>query len=154
MKGKDRELDAIDRKLLHELVMDSNRSFRKLSRDVGMSPAAVIDRVRSMEAGGHILGYGCRPDYLKLGFEFMAIVEINMSGKDLIGLEEKIAKIPRVAAVWDTTGDYDALAILMCKSRSELSATVKKILGMDGVEKTNTNIVLNIVKRLTEFDEV
>jgi Lrp/AsnC family transcriptional regulator, leucine-responsive regulatory protein len=154
MKGKDRELDAFDRKLLGELVRDSNRSYRTLAKDMGMSPAALIDRVRALEEGGQIIGYGCRLDYLRLGFEFMAVVEISISGKDLIGVQEKIAKLPRVAAVWDTTGDYDAIAILMCKTRGELSATVKKILSFKDVDKTNTNIVLNIVKRLTEFYDV
>jgi DNA-binding Lrp family transcriptional regulator len=84
----------------------------------------------------------------------MAIVEVSMSGKDLIGIEEKIARIPHVAAVWDTTGEYDSIAILMCKSRAELSATIKRILGTEGVRKTNTNMVLNVVSRLTEFEEV
>ena len=154
MKGKDKELDSFDRKLLGELVRNSNRSYRTLAKDMGMSPSAIIDRVRALEDGGHIIGYGCRLDYLKLGFEFMAVVEISISGKDLIGVQEKIAKLPRVAAVWDTTGDFDAIAVLMCKTRGELSTTVKRILGFKGVEKTNTNIVLNIVKRLTEFYEV
>jgi Lrp/AsnC family transcriptional regulator for asnA, asnC and gidA len=154
MKLKSRELDAFDRKLLAELVRNSNRSFRTLAKDMGMSPAAVIDRVRALEEEGHIIGYGCRLDYLRLGFEFMAVVEVSITGKDLIGVEERIAKLPRVAAVWDTTGDYDAIAVLMCKTRGELSTTVKKILAIKGVEKTSTNIVLNVVKRLTEFYEV
>ncbi len=38
--------------------------------------------------------------------------------------------------------------------QGELSATVKKILAIKGVEKTSTNIVLNVVRRLTEFYEV
>ncbi len=154
MKGKEREPDAFDRKLMAELVRNSNRSYRTLASDMGMSPAAVIERVRNLEKAGYVIGYGCRLDYLKMGFEFMAVVEIHVSGKDLIGVEEKIARLPRVAAVWDTTGDYDAIAVLMCKTRGELSSTVKKILSMKGVEKTNTNIVLNVVKRLTEFYEV
>jgi Lrp/AsnC family transcriptional regulator for asnA, asnC and gidA len=154
MKGKDRELDSFDRKLLGELVRDSNRSYRTLAKDMGMSPSAVIDRVRALEGAGRIIGYGCRLDHLKLGFEFMAVVEISISGKDLIGVEEKIAKLPRVAAVWDTTGDFDAIAVLMCKTRGELSTTVKRILAFKGVDKTSTNIVLNVVKRLTEFYEV
>jgi Lrp/AsnC family transcriptional regulator for asnA, asnC and gidA len=154
MKGKDRVLDAFDRKLLAELVRNSNRSFRTLAKDMGMSPAAVIDHVRALEESGHIIGYGCRLDYLKLGFEFMAVVEVSISGKDLISVEERIAKLPRVAAVWDATGEYDALVVLMCRTRSELSAAVKRILAIKGVEKTNTNVVLNVVKRLTEFYEV
>jgi len=149
-----KSLDETDRRLLKELVRDCKRSYRTLAKDLGMSPAAIIERIRRLEEGGHILGYGARLDYLKLGVEFMAVVEISMNGKDILAVDRRIAKLPHVAAVWDTTGEFDAIAILMCKSRGELSETVKKILAMDEVEKTNTNIVLNIVKRLTEFDAV
>jgi DNA-binding Lrp family transcriptional regulator len=154
MAKEQKKLDELDKRLLQELVQNSKRSYRTLAKDVGMSPAAIIDRVRALEEAGYITGYGCRLDYQKLGFEFMAIVEISMSGKDIIEVEKKVVKLPHVAAVWDTTGEYDAIAIVMCKSRSELSATVKKILSIDHVENTNTNIVLNVMKRLTEFDEV
>ncbi len=149
-----KSLDETDRKLLKELVRDCKRSYRTLAKDLGMSPAAIIERIRRLEGGGHILGYGARLDYLKLGVEFMAVVEISMNGKDILAVERRIARLPYVAAVWDTTGEFDAIAILMCKSRGELSDTVKSILAMNEVEKTNTNIVLNVVKRLTEFDAV
>ncbi len=146
--------DEFDKKIMAELIKNSKRSYRTLARDMKMSPAAMIERIRWLERSGYVTGYGCRLDYQKLGFEFMAIVEISMSGKNILALESKIAQLPYVAAVWDTTGEYDAIAIVMCKSRSELSGVVKKILGSEGVEKTNTNIVLNVVKRLTEFDEI
>ncbi len=151
---RENKLDGLDRKLLQELVRNSKRSYRTLAKDLGMSPAAIIDRVRALEKNGYITGYGCRLDYLKLGFEFMAIVEISVAGRDLLGAERRIAQLKNVAAVWDTTGEYDAIAILMCRNRDELSSTVKSILALKDVEATNTNIVLNVVKRLTEFDEV
>ena len=154
MVHKTQDLDEIDRKILRKLVLNSKRSYRNLAKELDMSPAATIERIKKLEGGGYVIGYGARFDYLKLGFEFMAVVDISISGKDILEVERKISKLERVAAVWDTTGEYDAIAILMCKNRAELSATVKKILGIQGVEKTNTNIVLNIVKRLTEFDEV
>ncbi|MBI5223161.1 Lrp/AsnC family transcriptional regulator [Candidatus Micrarchaeota archaeon] len=154
IKIVERELDELDRKILGELLINSNRSYRELARFLKMSPAAIIERIKNLESLGYITGYGCRLDYLKLGFEFMAVVEINISGKNLPEVEQKISEFPGVAAVWDTTGDYDAIAILMCKNRSQLSSLVKKIIGVSGVEKTNTNIVLNVVKRLTEFSEV
>lgn len=149
-----KKLDELDKRLLQELVRNSRRSYRKLARDVGMSPAAIIERVRNLEGAGYITGYGCRVDYTKLGFEFMALVEIRLNGKDMLAVERKISKIPHVAAVWDTTGEYDAIAIVMCKTRSELSSIVKRIHGMDEVDRTKTNTVLNVVTRLTEFDEV
>jgi DNA-binding Lrp family transcriptional regulator len=146
--------DEMDKVILKELVRNSNRSYRELARDVGIAPATIIERVKTLEQAGIIIGYGARFNYLELGFEFMAIVEINISAKNLLLVEGKIARIPHVAAVWDMTGGYDALAVVMCKSRAELSATVKKILSIEGVTKTNTNIVLNVVSRLTEFEGV
>ncbi len=154
MSRKPQEIDELDARIMRELIADSSRSYRRIAKDVGLSPAALVERIKSLERKDYITGYGARVNYLKLGFEFMAIVEISMSGKNLITIEEKIAKLPHVAAVWDTTGEYDSLAVVMCKTRGELSATVKRILGTEGVRKTNTNMVLNVVSRLTEFGEV
>jgi DNA-binding Lrp family transcriptional regulator len=154
MKGKQMGIDETDQRILLELKRNCRRSYRELSASTGMSPAALIERIRRLEKDGAITGYSASFDYLKLGFEFMAVVEISISGRDLLGVERRIAQMPRVAAVWDTTGEYDAIAVLMCKNRSELSATVKRILAIENVEKTNTNIVLNVVKRLTDFGEV
>jgi DNA-binding Lrp family transcriptional regulator len=154
MSKKAKEIDELDARIMRELIADSSRSYRRIAKDVGLSPAALVERIKSLERKDFITGYGARVNYLRLGFEFMAIVEISMSGKNLISIEEKIAKLPHVAAVWDTTGEYDALAVVMCKTRGELSATVKRILGTEGVRKTNTNMVLNVVSRLTEFGEV
>ncbi|MCI0503470.1 Lrp/AsnC family transcriptional regulator [Candidatus Micrarchaeota archaeon] len=154
MSKKTQEIDEMDARIMRELIADSGRSYRNIAKQIGLSPAALVERIKSLERKDFITGYGARVNYLKLGFEFMAIVEISMSGKNLIAIEEKVAKLPHVAAVWDTTGEYDALAVLMCKTRGELSATVKRILATEGVRKTNTNMVLNVVSRLTEFGEV
>jgi Lrp/AsnC family transcriptional regulator, leucine-responsive regulatory protein len=154
MKRNTSEIDELDLKIMQELVLDSDRSYRDLAKSVAMSPSALIERVKRLEEKGYITGYGARVNYQDLGFEYMAVVEISFSGKDISKVEERIAKIPHVAAVWDTTGEYDALAVVMCKTRGELSIVIKKILSMEDVRKTNTNIVLNVVKRLTEFEEV
>ncbi len=154
MKKDPQELDEMDKRLLQELIKNSKRSYRKLAKELRVAPATVIDRVRALEKDGYITGYGSRLNYTKLGFEFMALAEISISGRDLLSVEDKISKLDNVAAVYDITGQYDAMAIIMCKTRAELSTTVKKILALPGVEKTNTNIVLNVLKRLTEFDKV
>jgi DNA-binding Lrp family transcriptional regulator len=151
MESKRAEADDADRAILRELRKNCRRSFREIAASVGMSPAAVIERVRKLEGKGVVGGYSARIDYLKLGFEFMAITQIGISG-DMIRVQERMGKLRGVAAVYDTTGKYDAVAILICRSRGELSSLVKKILGIPGVGKTNTNIVLNVVKRLDEFE--
>jgi len=139
---------------MRALVKDSNRSYRKLAKELSMSSAAIIERIKRLEAKKIIIEYGVRFDYLNLGFEFMVVVEVSISGKDLLAVQKKIAEFPYVGAVWDTTGEYDAIVVLMCKNRSELSAIVKRINALSGVSKTNPQVVLNVIKRLTEFEEV
>ncbi len=153
MESKRVEIDDMDLGILRELKKNCRRSYRELAIGVGMSPAAVIERVKKLEGRGILGGYSARIDYLKLGFEFMAITQIAISG-DMIKVQERMGQMRGVAAVYDITGKYDAVAILICRSRGELSSLVKKILAIPGVKKTNTNIVLNVVKRLDEFEGV
>ncbi len=148
---KSEQMDAVDRKIIEELREDCRRSYRQLAESVGLSPASLMERVRKLEGSGYVKGYSARLDFLRLGYEFMAIVQISISHGSLLDVQEKIAKLHGVAAVYDVTGQYDSIAILMCKSRSELSALVKRILAIQHVEKTNTNMVLNVVKEMDEF---
>jgi DNA-binding Lrp family transcriptional regulator len=148
---KSEQMDAIDRRILEEMRTDCRRSYRQLAEAVGLSPASLMERVKKLEKGGYVKGYSARLDFLRLGYEFMAIVQISISHGSLLDAQEKIARLPGVAAVYDVTGQYDSIAILMCKSRSELSALVKRILAVPHVEKTNTNMVLNVVKETDEF---
>jgi Lrp/AsnC family transcriptional regulator, regulator for asnA, asnC and gidA len=150
---KSKQLDSTDQRILLELKQNCRRSYRELAASTGISPATVIERIKKMEKEGVITGYSANFDYLKLGYEFMAIVQIGIRG-DLLKIQQRIANLKGVASVYDTTGQYDSTAILICKNRSELSALVKKILNIPGVEKTNTNMVLNVVKRIVDFAQV
>lgn len=151
MKTEHFKIDETDEKILDELKNDSRKSLRKLSSSVGVSPSAVSERLRKMESAGVIKGYTVRLDLSKLGYEFIAIVQISISGGALLDVQKKISALPGVVAVYDVTGQYDSIAIMMRKSRSELSALIKKILAIPHVEKTNTSIVLNVVKDFTDF---
>lgn len=150
MKSKHLGMDESDRRILQELRRNCRRSYRELAKATAMSPAALIERIKRLETEGIVTGYSANFDYLKLGFEFMAIVQLSIRG-DLLGIQQRISELQGVAAVYDTTGQYDSIAILMCRSRNELSSLVKRILAIQGVEKTNTNVVLNTVKKLEEF---
>ncbi len=139
--------------ILLEMKRNCRRSYRELAASIGLSPATLIERIKKLEKEGVITGYSANFNYLKLGFEFMAIVQISISG-DLLKVQQKISKLAGVAAIYDTTGQYDSTAILMCKSRNELSNLIKKILAIPGVEKTNTSIVLNVLRSMSDFGQV
>jgi DNA-binding Lrp family transcriptional regulator len=113
-----------------------------------------MERVKKLEKSGYVKGYAARLDYLRLGYEFMAVVQISISHGSLLEVQGRISELQGVAAVYDVTGPYDSIAILMCKSRAELSALLKRILAIPHVDKTNTNMVLNVVKETDEFNGV
>jgi len=152
METEQLKVDSTDREILKQLLLNCRRSYRELAKAVGISPAALISRVQAMEKGALVLGYSATLDFVKLGYEFVALVQMSISHGALINVQEKISQLPGVAAVYDVTGEYDSVAMVMCRSRSELSALLKKILKVPNVEKTNTSMVLNVIKDLRTFD--
>jgi len=139
-------LDEIDRKLLKELLTDSKRSYRELASAIGVSAATVINHVQRLESAGVIKDYSTRLDHERLGYELTVITEIIVSKGKLLETEEEIAKIPNVCAVYDITGQTDAMVVAKFKSRSNLSDFTKALLAMTYVERTNTHVVLTTVK--------
>ena len=139
-------LDDIDRRLLRELLKDSKRSFRELAKSIGVSTATVINHVRRLASAGVIKHYSVGLDHERLGYELTVITEITVSKGKLLEVEEEIAKIPNVCAVYDVTGLTDAMVIAKFKSRKNLSDFTKKLLAMQNVERTNTHVVLTTMK--------
>jgi DNA-binding Lrp family transcriptional regulator len=139
-------LDDIDRRLLGELLKDSKRSYREIAKAIGVSAATVINHVQRLESGGVIKDYSVRLDHERLGYELTVVTEIIVSKGKLLETDAEIAKIPNVCAVYDITGQTDAMVVAKFKSRSNLSDFTKKLLSMPYVERTNTHVVLTTVK--------
>ena len=139
-------LDDIDRKLLREILKNSKRSSRELAKAIGVSAATVINHVQRLESGGVIKDYSVRLDHERLGYELTVVTEIIVSKGKLLETDEEIAKLPHVCAVYDITGETDAMVVAKFKSRSDLSEFTKRLLSMPYVERTNTHVVLTTVK--------
>ena len=151
---KNKQLDEIDKEILKELRHNCRRSYRELSKVVGISPATAIERIKRLEDNGIIRGYKADFDYQKLGFEFMGVINVNITKGALLEVQKKIAGYQNVAAVYDITGEYDSSVIAICKTRAEMSALIKKINAIQQVQKTNTQVILNIIKEMREFDAI
>jgi len=138
--------DEMSLRAVRELSKDSRMSFRALSKKLGVSTSTVIQKVRGLERKGVIQGYSVLFDYEKLGYELTAIIEVMARKGRLVEAEREIAQLPHVTGVYDATGACDAIVIAKFKNREEMNRFVKHLLGMKGVEKTNTHFVLNVVK--------
>lgn len=138
-------LDDLDKRIVEELCVSSQGSFRQIAKRLGVHPTTLIQRVKNLESKGIINGYRAVIDYLKLGYEFMAMVHIYVEG-DILEIQKKVTDIEQVISVFDVTGEYDSIAWVACGDREEFSDVVKAILSIKGVKKTNTSVILNIVK--------
>ena len=139
-------LDEIDKKILVELLKNSNRSNREIAKAIGVSAATVINHIQRLESAGVITEYTVMLDFERLGYDLTVIMEVTVSRGKLLETQEEIAKLPYVCGVYDVTGEIDSIVIAKFKNRRELSEFPKDLLGMEFVERTNTHVVLNTVK--------
>ena len=63
----------------------------------------------------------------------------------------RISDMPQVMAVFYVTGECDIVAWVACRDREEFSGTVKAIMAIDGVKKTNTSVIMEMLKDPLDF---
>ena len=150
------DLPELDIKILTKLSKDGRISLRQLAKDLDVgSPVTIKNHVENLEEKGIIKNYGAKIDYEKLGYDIIALIEITVSKGKMLEVEEKIALNPNVYAVYDVTGTYDALILTRFKTRSELSEMIKEELHASPfVERSNTHIVLNVIKEKSSFADL
>lgn len=139
-------LDDLDRSILEELNADARRSHRTIAQHLEISPTTVSSRITRMEAGGVIRGYVPILDDEQLGWDLWATIGIRISKGRLREVEERLARNPRAYAIYDLTGEFDALVIGRFRDRRDLDRFVKHALQDPHIERTNTQVVLNRVK--------
>src|SRR3989344_8428605 len=140
------EIDATDKKILNVLSSDSRLSFREIAKNVGVSVATALHRVRHLEKEKVIRKYTAAIDYEKVGYDVGVLIHVRVSKGRLIDVEKKIATDPHVIALYDTTGAFDAVVIAFFKNRRGLDNFLKKIQTYDFVERTETALILNAIK--------
>lgn len=140
------DIDEIDKKLLNILLDDSKLSLRNIAKKIHVSAATVMGRIRRLEKEGCIKKYSVCLDYELLGFDIDVLIDIKISKGKLFELEKKLAKSPNVFAVYDCTGEFDAVILARFRSRRAMDTFLKKIQKYDFIQQTNTRLILNTIK--------
>jgi len=143
-------LDQLDERIIREISISSQGSYRQIAKRLGVHPTTLIQRIKNLEEKGVILGNRANLDYLKLGYEFMAMVHVYVEG-DLLEVQKKMRELQNVVGIFDVTGECDSIVWVACKNREEFSGTIKRMLTIGGVKKTSTYVILNVIKDPYEF---
>ena len=99
------EIDAVNRRVLEELLHDPRLTMSELGRRVGMSSPAVTERVRRLEETGVIRGYRLDLDPVALGLPIAAYVRIRPNPGQLPKVAELAQQIPEVVECHRVTGE-------------------------------------------------
>lgn len=139
-------VDELDIKILRYLLADGRASAREIGARLDVSTSTVTARLEKIRESGILKGFTTILDFQRLGYDLTVVTEIIVSKGKLMEMEREIAKIPTVCAVYDVTGEVDAIVVSKCKNREELSHFTKSLLAMPFVERTNSHVVLTTVK--------
>src|SRR5216110_2225833 len=104
--GRKRQvLDAVDEKIVGELLHDGRLPIAELGRRVNLSSPAVAERIRRLERTGVVTGYHAQIDPRALGYELLAIVRVKPASRQLPKIPELAAEIPQVVECHRITGE-------------------------------------------------
>ena len=140
------KLDELDLSILRRLNENARQSYREIAKSLGVSISTVSNRVKRLEADGVVAGYVPVLDPKRIGYDVVAIIGVTISRGKLLEVQRRIGKDERVFGVYDVTGEWDSVIMVRFRSTRELDGFVKKLVAMENVERTYTQVVLNIVK--------
>lgn len=139
-------MDKLDIDIICSLNENSRKSYRTLAKELRVSISTISNRLKKLQKDGIIENYIPVINREKIGFDLTAIINIKITHGKLLEVQKEISRDSHVSAVYDITGDWDSLIIAHFKDRRDLNNFIKKILSKDFVERSNTQMVLNIVK--------
>jgi len=137
-------IDGIDKKILRALMEDARTPILEIARQVGISGAAIHQRLRKLEKSGLISGSKFVINPRVLGYTTMAFVGIFLdkavSNPQAV---RQLKGIPEVLECHYTTGNWSILIKVLCKDNEHLMQVLNKnIQAIDGVSRTETFISL------------
>jgi len=138
-------LDDVDRAIITELQVDGRMSYTDLAPRVGLSQAAVRQRVTKLIDRG-VMQVVAVTDPLSLGLTTQAMVGITVSG-DVRTVAATVSACPEAEYVLITAGRYDVLAEVLCEDNEALLSLVNdRLRSIDGVASTEVFSVLKTEK--------
>ncbi len=139
-------LDEVSKAIIEQLQQDGRRSYAAIGKVVGLSEAAVRQRVQRLIDSG-VMQVVAVTDPLELGFARQAMVGVKVTGP-LEPVADALAALNEVDYVVITAGSYDLLVEVVCESDEHLLELISgEIRTVPGVAETETFMYLQLRKQ-------
>ncbi len=139
------ELDIKDKQLIALMRMDARTPVIKLAQSLGVSRATVQNRIKKLEQNKIILGYTLKLTPDAETHPVRLFMNISVVAKEEAHIIEKLRRHPEVVAIHHTSGRWDLIAEIRSESLPLLNSLLGEIRLINGIEKTETNLLLGSV---------
>lgn len=144
-------LDALDRKIIAELQINSRLSVQDLAQRIGLSASPCARRIRMLEEAGVITGYAAIIDQTKVGLPISVFASVKLERQredELDRFSQAVARWPEVVDCYLMTGQRDYLLRIVVGDLSAYERFLKdKLTRLDGVASIESSFALGQVKR-------
>ncbi len=139
-------IDAVSLAIIEQLQEDGRRPYAAIGKAVGLSEAAVRQRVQKLQDQG-VMQIVAVTDPLTVGLLRQAMVGINVEG-DLEPVADALAELEEVAYVVVTAGSFDLIVEIVCEDDEHLLEMInKRIRTLPGVRSTESFVYLKLRKQ-------
>jgi Lrp/AsnC family transcriptional regulator for asnA, asnC and gidA len=138
-------IDGISKQIIEQLQQDGRRSYAAIGKAVGLSEAAVRQRVQRLLETGIMQIVGVT-DPLMLGFSRQAMIAIKCEG-DLEKVADHLADMEEIDYVVITAGSFDILVELVCESDDQMLEMLNRIRSVPTVTSTESFVYLKLRKQ-------
>jgi DNA-binding Lrp family transcriptional regulator len=139
-------VDDLDTELLSALRHNARISVSSLAAMTGASRATVAARIERLVASGTIVGFTIRTGHETRSAGVRAIVMIEVLGKLADRVADQLRGLPQVRALHSTNGKWDFIAELEDRDLASFDETLRRIRLVNGINSTETNILLKTSK--------
>lgn len=145
MKEKEIKIDGIDKVILKHLMKDAKTPILSIAREIGISGAAIHQRLRKLEASGLLLGSKFLIDPKILGYNTLAFVGVYLdSASRYITVLNQLKEIHEIVESHYITGNWSILIKIFCKDNEHLMQLLnQEIQLIKGISRTETFISLD-----------
>ena len=139
-------LDDVSKAIIEQLQQDGRRAYAAIGKAVGLSEAAVRQRVQRLLDTG-VMQIVAVTDPLQVGFNREALIGVTVDG-DIMPVADAIAALPEVSYVVLTAGSFDVLCEIVCEDDDHLLDVINgRIRSISGVRSTQSFVYLKLRKQ-------
>jgi len=144
------KLDKIDRQILEILQKNSKITNAQLSKDIGLSPAPTLERVKKLESAGIIKSYHACVDPAALGLGVSTFVHVTLHGhnkKNIDAFIKAINEVPEIVECHHITGSGDFILKVIAKDIAAYQQLMlDRVSEIDVVDGMQSMVILSTFK--------